>query len=62
MRVATAVTVALLLFFAGAALPFLMVVGVLESTLFLSFLAYGSSVTGLVVGYTGLSQYSQDRR
>ena len=62
MRMATAVTIAVVLFFAGAAVPFLMVIGVLESTLFLNFLAYGSSVTGLVVGYTGLSQYSQDRR
>ena len=39
--------------FAGAALPFLMVIGVLEASLFLSFVSYTSSVGGLFLGLIG---------
>ena len=40
----------LVLVLAGAALPFLMIVGVLESSLWLGFVAYISSISGLVLG------------
>lgn len=39
----------------GAALPFLMVIKVLESTFFLNFLAYGAQVLGLVLGVVGVA-------
>jgi hypothetical protein len=40
----------LVLVVVGAALPFLMIVGVLESSLWLGFVAYISSISGLVLG------------
>ena len=41
----------------GVALPFLMVIQLLESTLFLSFLAHGCSMVGLITGFVGVTQY-----
>lgn len=41
----------------GAALPLLMVIQVLPSTFPLNFLAYGSSVVGLVLGLIGAFSY-----
>ena len=38
----------------GALLPFLMVLGVLESTFFLNFFAYACQVSGLFVGMYGI--------
>lgn len=40
----------------GAALPFLMVIGVLTSTLPLNFAAYACSVAGFIVGLVGITQ------
>ena len=40
----------------GAALPFLMVIGVLTSTLPLNFAAYACSVTGFIMGIVGITQ------
>lgn len=40
----------------GVVLPFLMVLKMLESTLFLNFLAIASSVAGLVAGFLGIAQ------
>jgi hypothetical protein len=37
-------------------LPFLMILKMLESTLFLNFLALASSVAGLVAGFLGIAQ------
>ena len=47
---------------AGAVLPFLMVIGVLPSSLWLSFVAYGSSVLGLLLGLVAAAQVFADRR
>ena len=47
---------------AGAVLPFLMVIGVLPSTLWLSFVAYGSSVSGLFLGLLGAASIVYERR
>ena len=47
---------------AGAVLPFLMVLGVLPSTLFLSFAAYISSITGLFLGILSAAAIYSDRR
>lgn len=47
---------------AGAALPFLMVIGVVQSSLFLGFVAYGNSVGGLFLGLLGAASLAADRR
>jgi hypothetical protein len=46
----------------GVLLPFLMVLQILGSTLLLNFLAYLSSLFGLVIGIVGLVMYSQARK
>ena len=50
----------LLLF--GIAAPFLMVIGVLESTFWLNFISFGSSVVGLFLGLIGAAAQYQGRR
>jgi len=39
----------------GMVFPILMVLQVLESTLFLNFLSYGLSVGGLIIGFAGMT-------
>ena len=46
----------------GVALPFLMVIQVLESTFFLNFFSWGASVAGLAFGTIGFALYSRGRR
>ncbi|MFN8401944.1 MAG: hypothetical protein U0V48_00055 [Anaerolineales bacterium] len=46
----------------GIALPFLMIVHVLESTFFLNFFSWGASVTGLMFGTLGFALYSRMRK
>lgn len=46
----------------GVILPFAMVTHALESTLFLNFFAYLSSVIGLVLGFLGLVLHAGSRR
>jgi hypothetical protein len=46
----------------GCALPYLMVVHVLESTFFLNFFAWGASVAGMALGFIGLANYSRIHR
>jgi hypothetical protein len=46
----------------GIALPFLMVIQVLESTFFLNFFSWGASVAGLALGTIGFALYSKGRR
>ena len=46
----------------GGALPFLMVIQVLESTFFLNFFSWGASVAGLGFGTIGFALYSRGRR
>lgn len=49
----------------GAVMPWLMVLGYIQNTFFLSFLTYGAQVSGLVVGTIGaamLSKVNRDRR
>jgi len=41
----------------GAVAPFLMVMGVLESTFFMNFLSFGTSIVGLFLGLLGISTY-----
>lgn len=47
---------------AGAVLPFLMVIGVLPNSLWLSFLAYISSVAGLFLGILSAAAIFATRR
>ena len=53
---------AVLLLIAGAVLPFLTVIGLLESTFILNFLAYFASVVGLFLGFIGIAMYVGDAR
>ena len=46
---------------AGAVLPFLMVLGVLPSPLWLSFIAVFSSIGGLFLGLLGAAEVAYDR-
>jgi len=49
--------IAIILLFFGVAMPFLMVIKVVESTLFLNFLSFGASVLGLFLGIIGVAVY-----
>jgi hypothetical protein len=42
---------------AGAVLPFLMVIQVLESTFFLNFFSFGATMAGLLLGMVGAATY-----
>jgi hypothetical protein len=44
----------------GAAAPFLMVIGILQTSFWLSILSYSSSVIGLLIGVVGASIITQD--
>ena len=52
----------ILLMLLGIALPFLMLIKVLESTFFLNFFAWGASVAGLALGTIGFAMYSRGRK
>ena len=52
----------ILLMVLGIALPFLMVIRVLESTFLLNFFAWGASVAGLAFGTIGFALWSRGRR
>ena len=58
------IAIAVVLLFFGVAMPFLMVIHVVESTFFLNFLSFGASVLGLFLGITGVAVYraKQTRR
>ena len=53
---------ALSLLLIGVALPFMMILDLLESTFLLNALAFASSNVGLVIGFVGLAQYVRARR
>jgi len=46
----------------GAVLPFLIVMQMIESTFLLNFLAYGASMTGLMIGFIGATMYVREHR
>ena len=46
----------------GIALPFLMVIQLLESTFFLNFFSWGASVAGLALGTIGFALWARGRR
>lgn len=49
------ILIATVLLFAGAGFPFLMVIRVIPTSFWLSFLSYGCSVVGIVLGFYGIS-------
>ena len=49
--------VGFILAFLGAALPYMILVGILPSTFLLNFLAYAASVAGLFLGVIGAAMY-----
>lgn len=51
-----------LLVLAGAVLPFLMVIGLLPGSLWLSFVSYISSITGLFLGILSAAAIVEVRR
>ncbi len=54
--------VALVLLLIGVALPFMMVVELIETTLFLSFMSHACSTVGLVLGFVGIARYRASRK
>jgi hypothetical protein len=56
------VTIGFVLVLAGFLIPFLMVLGVLESGFTLSFSAYFSSLVGLLLAFYGISDHISLRR
>ncbi len=56
------IIIGLILMLVGVILPFLMVAKMIESTFFLNFLAYGSSIGGLLLGIVGVATYSRSNR
>jgi len=55
-------TVGLTLMLLGVILPFLMVIHVIESTFFLNFFSWGSSVAGLFLGFIGAATWVKIRK
>jgi hypothetical protein len=56
------IVLGLFLMLVGMALPFLMVIRMLESTFFLNFFAWGASVTGFAFGMIGVTMYSREKK
>ncbi len=51
-----------LMMLSGVIFPFLMVTKVLESTFFLNFFSYISSVVGMLIGIIGVALYSRSQK
>ena len=49
------VIIGFLLAISGVALPFLMVIKMLESTFFLNFFSYAAQVSGVILGILGIA-------
>jgi hypothetical protein len=56
------IAIGFVLLLAGAVLPFLMLVGLLESTLFLNLVAVVCSIGGTTTGFIGLAFYMRRQR
>lgn len=56
------IIIAFFMLLAGAALPFLIIIGVLESTFLLNFVTYIVSVAGLFLGIIGIAMYVGEAR
>jgi hypothetical protein len=49
------IAIAVILLLLGCIMPFLMVISVVESTIFLNFFSFGASVLGLFLGVAGIA-------
>jgi hypothetical protein len=58
----TMILVGLVLVVLGFVVPFLMVLKIVEASFALSFLSYGASVVGLLLGLIGAAWYSLSSR
>lgn len=56
------ILVALGLLILGVVLPWMMVLELLESTLFLNFISASASIGGLLLGFIGIAKYAAGRR
>ncbi len=61
MNARSILVVGFVLVLAGAVIPFLTVMGIFPSTFWLNFIAYGASVSGLILGVLGAAQYTGRR-
>ncbi len=52
----------LILMVLGVALPFLMVIHMIESTFFLNFFSWGASVSGMFLSFIGVATWSKMRK
>jgi len=62
MRYNRLIVIGFFLVLLGAVLPFLMVMGLVESTLLLNFVAFSASVVGLFLGVIGMATYVGEKR
>ena len=56
------IAIGFVLLLSGAILPFLMLVGLLQSTLFLNLVAVVCSIGGLTTGFMGVAFYIRRKR
>jgi hypothetical protein len=61
-RFALFILIGFLLVLLGVVLPLLMVMHIVQSTLFLNFFSYTASVTGMTLGLVGALQYVRGYR
>jgi hypothetical protein len=62
MQPKSLILIGFLLVLFGFVAPFLMLLGVVESTFALNFISYGASVCGLFMGMYGAALYTRSRR
>ncbi len=62
MRPWNLILIGFLLSVLGVALPFLMVVQMVQSTFFLNFFSFVASMSGLILGIIGAALYVRERR
>ena len=56
------IAIGFVLLFLGAILPFLMLIGLVESTLFLNLVAVVCTISGLTTGFMGIASYRRRQR
>ena len=62
MRINRLLLIGFLMVLAGAILPFLIVIGVFESTYLLNLIAFVSSVVGVFLGILGSAMYVGEKK
>lgn len=62
MLLSRLIVIGFLMVVTGAVLPFLMVIGILESTFLLNFVAFATSTIGVFLGVIGAAIYVGENR